>query len=231
MRGSTKVRRRDSIQGISSELSSHYDSVVEEYVKHFFMDESDNTWLEEFAGYLDPGSYVLDAGCGPGNFSKVLLRNNLRVFGIDISNNMIGAARGLVGGAEFGVMNFAQIRFAANTFDGILAAYSFLHMPKRQATRVLLEFRRVLVPRGVLCLMVKEGLGEGYLASALKKGTHCFTKLWEPSELSRALVRSGFVVISRDSKEHESDKEFPYRKLLIIARSRKRGICKSSRMD
>src|SRR5262249_53496607 len=42
---------------------------------------------------LPPGSSVLDAGCGPGLVSEALLAACHRVFGVDLSAEMIARAR------------------------------------------------------------------------------------------------------------------------------------------
>ncbi|OAI47613.1 methyltransferase [Planctomycetaceae bacterium SCGC AG-212-F19] len=48
--------------------------------------------LVRFAG-LPPASYVFDAGCGPGLVSAALLAAGHRVFGVDLSAEMIARAR------------------------------------------------------------------------------------------------------------------------------------------
>ena len=48
--------------------------------------------LIQFADFPD-GAYVLDAGCGPGLVSRVLLDAGFRVVGVDLSRQMIERAR------------------------------------------------------------------------------------------------------------------------------------------
>ncbi|MDR3633771.1 MAG: methyltransferase domain-containing protein [Isosphaeraceae bacterium] len=57
--------------------------------------QSDPAALERLvrAAGLSADSLVLDAGCGPGLVSEALLRGGCRVFGVDLSAEMVGRAR------------------------------------------------------------------------------------------------------------------------------------------
>ena len=57
--------------------------------------QSDPAALERLVRVADfpPDSLVLDAGCGPGLVSAALLRSGCRVFGVDLSAEMIARAR------------------------------------------------------------------------------------------------------------------------------------------
>jgi SAM-dependent methyltransferase len=55
---------------------------------------------------LKPGELVLDYGCGIGRISKALIeRFDVRVLGVDISQNMRGLAPGYVGSQSFSVVS------------------------------------------------------------------------------------------------------------------------------
>jgi SAM-dependent methyltransferase len=57
--------------------------------------QSDPAALERLVRFADlpPDSYIFDAGCGPGLLSEALLAAGHRVFGVDLSAEMIGRAR------------------------------------------------------------------------------------------------------------------------------------------
>ena len=58
-------------------------------------------------------------------------------------------------------MDMTDLKFAENTFDGIWACSSFLHIPKKEALKTLKGFNRVLTKRGLLYVSVMEGEFEG----------------------------------------------------------------------
>jgi ubiquinone/menaquinone biosynthesis C-methylase UbiE len=95
-----------------------------------------------------PGQKYLDAGCGTGNFTQKLTDRQLTVVGIDSSDQMLSIARAKVKDAEFHQMNFYDLSFDDNTFDGIfsMAAFEFVKEPKK----ALDELMRVLKPGGEL---------------------------------------------------------------------------------
>lgn len=208
---------------VTKNLRIHYNGLVDEYVSEFFNDLTDAPWIDRLLGSLPARSCILDVGCGPGNFSAYIASRGHRVTGIDISTAMIERARMLVPTGDFRVMNMSRLRFSANSFDGLLVAYSFLHVPKRHAKNVLHEFCRVLKPRGVLALMVKEGTGHHNLPSPLVAGRYCFVELWREETLSQLLKETGFDLILKDSALPKSLKELPYRKFFFLMCSAKRS--------
>lgn len=60
--------------------------------------------------YVKPQSNVLDFGCGPGIYMK-LLSNNYKVFGIDVSEGMLSAAHHELPIAKFYLGNFLSANF------------------------------------------------------------------------------------------------------------------------
>ncbi len=95
------------------------------------------------------GKKVLEYGCGLGSYAHSLAEKNADVFGIDISEFAIKAARE---GAkkrgvsiDFRVMNAERLEFAAETFD-IICGTSILH--HLDLALSVAEIRRVLKPGG-----------------------------------------------------------------------------------
>lgn len=202
-------------------LNELYSSVATKYVDTFMNDLTDAPWLDRFMELLPRFGKILDAGCGPGNFSRYLANRGFQVTGIDISRGMIREAKKLVPDVRFAVMDMCNLPYHANTFDGILAAYSFLHIPKNLAEPTLLGFRRILVPRGILCLMVKEGRGEHFLPATLAEGKTCYTQLWEEKEVIRVLSKCSFAVVDKQKAAPTSPYEFQFTKLFFLAQTMK----------
>ena len=50
-------------------------------------------WLKKILDQIEPGSSVLDIGCGSGKPVDIEIEKNHKVFGVDISKEMIKIAR------------------------------------------------------------------------------------------------------------------------------------------
>src|SRR4051812_53081 len=94
---------------IAADIARLYDGVVEKYVEAFWNDLTDSPWLDALAARLVAGGYVLDVGCGPGNFAAYLAGKGFRLHGIDVAPNMIQAATKLVPGHQFEVMDCRRL--------------------------------------------------------------------------------------------------------------------------
>jgi ubiquinone/menaquinone biosynthesis C-methylase UbiE len=96
---------------------------------------------------------VLDVGCGPGLLLTTLnLRYpDLHLAGLDIAPEMVRIARLRIGdGADIQLGDSECLPWPDSSFDYVFCVDSFHHYPNGR--KVLLEFRRVLVPDGRLVL-------------------------------------------------------------------------------
>jgi ubiquinone/menaquinone biosynthesis C-methylase UbiE len=101
--------------------------------------------------HLQPGSDLLDVGCGPGTITVDLADRVApgRVVGLDASTEVIGRARRLqVSNVEFEVGDVYDLPFDAATFDVVHAHQVLQHLSDPVAA--LVEMRRVLRPGGLL---------------------------------------------------------------------------------
>lgn len=137
------------------------------------------------------GWYVLDAGCGTGNFSYKLAAHGCRVVGIDISDMMLAVARAKKAGSQFPIvferMDISRLTFADNIFDAVysLAVFEFLSEPE-QAFR---EMFRVLRPGGRLLIGTinrESSWGKLYMSEEYQKDTvFRYAKLKTLAEMER----------------------------------------------
>ena len=100
-----------------------------------------------------PGS-ILDAGCGPGHWARLLASADRSVTGIDVTPEFIAHARAASSAPNlsFEVMDMAHTPYTDGSFAGILAWYSLIHTPPAHLTGTLTEFYRLLIPGGSLLL-------------------------------------------------------------------------------
>jgi SAM-dependent methyltransferase len=96
---------------------------------------------------------VLDAGCGPGLYARILVDRGARVVGVDASAEMLRLAAKRVPEAELHLADLAApLPFADAAFDAVVSPLAIDHL--RDWRPVLRELARVLAPGGVLVFSV-----------------------------------------------------------------------------
>jgi len=108
--------------------------------RKFVSDPALYSKIKEF----DPGSLVLDCGCGEGYVSRELCNGGHKAIGIDLSRNMIKAAKDNEG--YFSVANIFNIPFADETFDNVISNFVLLEL--KEPERAIKEISRVLKKNG-----------------------------------------------------------------------------------
>jgi SAM-dependent methyltransferase len=182
---------------MSEELQSSYDRVAEDYAKQF-RDEMDKKpfdrkmldWLAEKVG----GSGVIcDMGCGPGQIARYLHTQGVKVCGVDLSPAMVQQAQGLNPDIPFqrGDM-LALANVADNSYGGIAAFYSIVHIPRQKVVRALQELKRVLRPKGVLLLTFHIGQEIKHLDEWWGKEVSLDFLFFETEEVKSYLAEAGF---------------------------------------
>ena len=109
---------------------------------------------------LQPGSQVLEVGCGTGDVALAATRQvgaSGAVYGIDPSPEMIAVARekaaraGLALNFQIGVIE--ALAFPDDSFDMVFSSLMMHHLPDELKRRGLAEVARVLKPRGRLLIV------------------------------------------------------------------------------
>jgi SAM-dependent methyltransferase len=118
---------------------AYYDRHAAEYVAQTI------TWdmtpaLEDFLQHLPANSHVLDIGCGSGRDTLAMLKHGYRVTALDGSSAMVNYSSRLTGQQTLH-QRIEDITFQ-ETFDGIWACASLLHIPVSQLPAV---FQQILV--------------------------------------------------------------------------------------
>lgn len=133
-----------------------HQNFIKKYEKN--MVESDQ---EDFLRILDTlqGKRILDAGCGTGTNAQYFSQKGYEVVGIDLVDEFLQYAKKRCS-AQFIKMDLRRIIFGPESFDGIWACASLLHIPKHELNSVLDSFRKILKNKGILYTSVKIGTGE-----------------------------------------------------------------------
>jgi ubiquinone/menaquinone biosynthesis C-methylase UbiE len=136
---------------------STYEKIADAYAQHYFSEMSDTPYIDIFLNQLPPKGHVLDIGCGPGQFTQYMMKKDFEVTGIDYSQEMIKLAKQKVPTGHFQHMDMKHMNFEDETFDGLLAAYSLIHIPSKEIPQTLREFHRVLIPNGLIHIIAQSG--------------------------------------------------------------------------
>ncbi|MHC4455479.1 MAG: class I SAM-dependent methyltransferase [Planctomycetota bacterium] len=109
--------------------------------------------MEKLLAFIpDKSGNILDVACGRGGTTKYLLNYypHRNVYGINISENQIEAARANAPGCTFSVMDATNLEFEDASFDNIICVESAFHFNTRE--KFFREACRILKPGGYLVL-------------------------------------------------------------------------------
>lgn len=203
-----------------------YDKIAKKYTERYFDDLSDFPFVDRFLSYLPQGAKILDLGCGPGTFTKYLLKKGFFAEGIDLSFEMLKIAKEKVLGADFRLMDIRRLDYGDGTFDGLLSAYSLIHVPAEEVPGTLEGFYKVLKPEGVLLTITQVGESDRVVDEPLMAGERIFINFFSKEGLSGLLRLAGFEIVYQEQLPSEDPDSLSDSVIYTIA---KKG--KNSRRD
>lgn len=95
---------------------------------------------------IEPGTRLLDVGCGSGEFAALAAGRGAVVHGIDAAQAMIALARDVVPGADMRVGTLERLPWPAGAFDVVTGFNAWQFAPDMSGA--LAEAARVLAPGG-----------------------------------------------------------------------------------
>lgn len=176
--------------------------IYDAFVDLFFLGRRRSTYqaLVTAAG-VQLGQRVLDVGCGPGYFARLLARAvgpGGQVVGIDPSPEMIAYASRKAGRAsncQFRVGTAESLDLPTAHFDVVVSSLVMHHLPEDLRVPALHEMRRVLRPGGTLLVadaqMPRYGLG--YRLFAVVTGLSHMARM--VPDLGSLAAEAGFVEV------------------------------------
>ncbi|MFB6246353.1 MAG: class I SAM-dependent methyltransferase [Candidatus Pacearchaeota archaeon] len=168
------------------------ENFVENYLKEDF---------EYFCKNLN-GKEVLDLGSGPGNDSLKMKEQRLNPTCIDISQSMVKICKEK--GLKSQQMDFENLDFKENSFDGVWSRTSLLHMPKEKLPETLKQIREILKPEGLFYITMKEGNFEGFKQNSEFEGNERYFSLYQKEEIENILSRFFEIIKSSKTKMDEN---------------------------
>lgn len=200
-----------------TDCQASYDRVADEYIRRIF-DELrhkplDRQLLDRFAAGVHQSGPVCDIGCGPGHIARYLHERGVRVCGVDLSPVMVERARSLNPDIEFRQGDMLALDAPDETWSGIAAFYSIIHIPRHDMAQAMAEFRRVLRPGGLLLLAFHIGQDAKHLDNWWGHEVCVDFFSFLSDEIAGYLVEAGFEIqeiIEREPypTEHQSRRSY-----------------------
>ncbi|MDT5263167.1 MAG: hypothetical protein QOC61_2171 [Acidobacteriota bacterium] len=207
-----------------TESQRSYDRVAEDYAEHLYdelekkpFDRKMLDWLSEKVGGL---GVICDMGCGPGQVARYLHDRGAETCGVDLSAEMLKQARRLNPGIQVrqGDM-LALSNIADDSYGGIAAFYSIIHLQRPSVAAALRELKRVLLPRGVLLLTFHIGRQVIHRDEWWEKKVNLDFIFFETEEVKGYLTAAGFKLEEVIEREPYTEVEYQSRRAYIFARS------------
>lgn len=178
-----------------------YNHIASKYADTYFDDTEDIPAIDEFLERLTPGANILDAGCGVGQFTKYMRTKGFSVVSIDASDEMLAIAKSKVPDGAFRKMDMRHLTFGPNSFHGILAAYSLIHIPESEIHDTLVGFHRVLAPGGFLLAITQRGVHDHWVDEPFAPGMKVFFNFFTREGIAEDLAAAEFTVLSQTEKD------------------------------
>jgi SAM-dependent methyltransferase len=196
-----------------------YDALGADYLRWVsaFVDPGRDRMLDEFMTRLASGAPVLDLGCGPGLPSTWSLADRFEVTGVDFSEAQLDAARRNVPNASFVQADVMDVDFPPESFDGVTAFYSIIHLPRDVHGQLFERVSRWLVPGGLFLATLgasddPDWIGE-WLGQPMFFSNHA-------ADVNRRLLRAANFDLLMDDVMVTAEPEGPASFLWVLAKRR-----------
>ncbi|NJL18148.1 MAG: class I SAM-dependent methyltransferase [Nitrospira sp.] len=137
---------------------------------------------------------LLDLGCGAGQDSHHLAKLGHHVIGLDRTLPLLQFANERIPSVPIILADIRALPLRADSLDGVWAAASLMHLPKRNVAGVLAELHDIVKPAGLFAATVTYGSNSRIKRTGWMPGRY-FAR-WGKDELARALRRAGWTVLS-----------------------------------
>jgi SAM-dependent methyltransferase len=154
-----------------------------------------DTWAEDVRGP------VLDAGCGPGHWTRHLVDLGVDAYGIDVVPGFLDHARAAHPGIRFAQQSIDRIEEEDAALGGVLSWFSTIHHEPDRMRTPLAEFARVLRSGGGLVLGFFSG-------DRVEPFDHAIARAyrWPAAELRDLLDAAGFDVIETQKRQTRGER-------------------------
>jgi ubiquinone/menaquinone biosynthesis C-methylase UbiE len=173
------------------------------------------TLAKKVLNLLEPGSAVLDLGCGSGIPADIEIAKEHHITGVDISEAQINLAQVNVPTGNFIHSDVGSIDFPETTFDAVVSFYTLDHIPRGEHRIVLQCIHHWLRGKGYLLISMEAGEYDDVVGEWL--GVPMFISCFEPEKMKQLVSEAGFKILETAIEiQIEQEIEIPY--LWLLAR-------------
>ena len=205
----------------ASELSASYDEVAQEYIRRIAgeLDHKpfDCELLDRFAVMFGADDTVCDVGCGPAHVARYLSQRGVKVMAIDLSPGMVKQAQLLNPELEILQGDMLSLDIPDESWAGVVAFYSIIHIPRNDVVRALRELGRCLRAGGRLLMSFHIGDEVVHLEELWDHPVCMDFVFFHTDEMLSYLGDAGFDVEETLERDPYPDVEYQSRRAYILA--------------
>ncbi len=183
-----------------SQIMKTYDSIAEHFDKTRY-----KPWPEtvKFSETLEPGSLILDVGCGNGRNSRYLAEKGFEVVGIDISPAQVEIAKRRAAAelpgkpVRFLVGDATKLPLEDNGFDAAIFIATLHHLTSPEERVLAMRELHRCVRVGGRCLVSAWAREQEKFANALESAKSQMGESWEPGDMLLPWNRPDGAVFQR----------------------------------
>jgi cyclopropane fatty-acyl-phospholipid synthase-like methyltransferase len=153
--------------------------------------------LQQILEHLDASSRVLELGCGAGlPVTQVLTQHVAEVVANDNSEEQIALAKSNAPRAKFIHGDMTQLEFPSESFDAVVAFYSFFHVPREQHETLIKNVCDWLRKGGLLLFTYSSHAEEGIYPLFL--GTKMYFSSFGTEQILDIVKSCGFTIVEQE---------------------------------
>jgi SAM-dependent methyltransferase len=204
---------RPESQEYVAEVAAAYDAIGDDYYRYYrnepsaVVEKYDRLILDGIVS----GSSVLELGCGNGLPTTQKFARKFDVTTLDFSQKQIEKARQNVVGPRFLDADMSTVEFPEGSFDGVVAFYSTIHLPRNSQIGL---FRSIFswLQLGDLFVGTLAKSGEEIQVEKDWFGASMYWSSFDAETYRKLIIESGFVieldvVETSDDPNSETEKE------------------------
>jgi len=179
--------------------------------------------IDAFKSHITSGDNVLDLGCGPGNVSKYLFDcdNTLKIFGIDLSVEMINLARINAPEIEFYVGDIRNLKeFAYKKYEAIIAAFCLPFLYDTEASSFISNISKMLKRNGTLYLSTMMGSGHRFEVPGFSDGDMFFFNYYSKEFLNIEFEKNDLMIEEYIEQDYMTKSDSILKDMIFILKKR-----------
>ncbi|MCL1089717.1 methyltransferase domain-containing protein [Shewanella profunda] len=203
-----------------------FDKFAQQYQDKYMEFASYTQTYDALINNITHHNHLLDIGCGPGNISRYLAAKipQMKVFGIDLSPNMIELAKQNVPTGQFEIMDNRQLgrlnTLSAGSFDIIACGFCLPYLSKVDLVDFFKQLSMLICPDGLVYLSTMEDVDSRSGLQTGSSGDSVYVHYHQYDFIEQQLITNGFQIleISRQTFPVPCD-AVPTTDLFIIAKA------------